>query len=95
MRRRIIVHVMDTHLDSRKFFRQMIEPLLRGQDTEKLDLVYWRMSRINAALQKGVNIRGIPQSVIMCNAAVAVPPVAIRGSSKKTKSIGGSAGNFE
>lgn len=86
---------MATHLDSRKFFRQVIKTLLRGQDTEKFDLIYWRMSYINTALQKGVYIRGIPQSVIMCKAAVAVPPVAISGSSRKTKSTGGSAGNFE
>jgi len=45
--------------------------------------------------ERDVCIPGMPQSVIMCKAAVAVPPVAIRGSSTKTKSTGGDAGNFE
>jgi hypothetical protein len=31
----------------------------------------------------------------MCNAAVAVPPVAIRGSGRKIMSTGGDAGSFE
>jgi hypothetical protein len=31
----------------------------------------------------------------MFNAAPAVPPVAIKGSSRKTMSTGGDAGNFE
>ena len=73
----------------------MLEPLLRPQDTEQLDLVYWKMSRDQFNLPKETTVLGIPQSVIMCNAAVAVPPVAIRGSGRKIMSTGGDAGSFE
>jgi hypothetical protein len=75
--------------------RHMLEPQLRPQDTEQLDLVYWKMSRDQFNLPKGTSVRGIPQSVTICNAATAVPPVAIRGSSRNTISMGGDAGNFE
>lgn len=37
----------------------------------------------------------MPHSTIMFNAARAVPPVAISGSSTKTMSIGGDGGSFE
>ena len=73
----------------------MLEPLLRPQDTEQLDLVYWKMSRDQFNVPKGTSVLGIPQSVIMCNAAVAVPPVAIRGSGRKIMSTGGDGGSFE
>lgn len=38
---------------------------------------------------------GIPQSTIIASAAHAVPPVAIKGSSKKTLSRAGEGGSLE
>ena len=40
-------------------------------------------------------IPSMPQSVTMASAALAVPPVAISGSRRKTWSIGGEGGSFE
>jgi hypothetical protein len=53
-------HEHDSHLDTRELFRHVFEPVLRGQDTEQLDLVYWRMSRINTHLQKRHTYREFP-----------------------------------
>ena len=72
----------------------IFEPNFRSQDTEQFDLVHYILDQFGPG-KRNICIPGMPQSVIMCKAAVAVPPVAIRGSSTKTKSTGGDAGNFE
>lgn len=86
-----------TYLDARELSMHIFEPILRSQDTEQFDLAHWICDILYRfrPRERNVCIPGIPQSVIMFKAAVAVPPVAIRGSRTKTKSTGGDGGNFE
>ena len=46
-------------------------------------------------VEEGWSRPGTPQSVIMWSAAMAVPPVAIRGSRRYTTSTVGLEGSFE
>ena len=87
----------ETHFEIRMFRLHVLQALLGGKDAEKFDLAHFGgPSASRSSAQQGrTPSPGIPQSIIMANAAHAVPPVAISGSNTNTISTGGVCGSLE
>jgi hypothetical protein len=83
------------YLESRVFCLNVVQTCFGGQNTEKFDLFHYVVVRLEEWSTEERYIQGTPQSIIMANAAHAVPPVAINGSRTKTWSTGGVGGSLE